>query len=339
MNAVSVMIKPSSSGCNLGCKYCFYYDVAANREHKSFGFMNDETLENLIMKTFKDVTHQVTFAFQGGEPTLIGLDYFRKFIDLVAEYNTDRIPINYAIQTNGTLLDDEFCDFLGKHKFLVGLSMDGPKEIHDLNRLDQNRKGTFKLVDRAAKLLNKHSVDFNILTVVTKGNATHVHKIYSYFKKQKYNYMQFIPCINDFNDPVPKPYSLTPEIYGKFLVDLFDLWYDDIKSGRQVSIRMFDNYVQMMLGMPPESCDMNGFCSVNAIVEADGSIYPCDFYVLDQWKLGNINESGLEELTTALRQKPLFSPATIRMRNARTASIISFAEAAAAATRKWNPTS
>lgn len=298
MEALSLLIKPSSANCNLGCKYCFYYDVAANREHKSFGFMDETTSEQLIKKAMSAVTKQVTFAFQGGEPTVIGLDYFKRFVELVNKYKTTQ-NVNYAIQTNGTLLTDEFCQFFHDNKFLVGLSLDGPKEIHDLNRLNQYRKGTFKEVDKAAKLLNKHKVDFNILTVVTKVTVRYTRKIYNYFKAQNYRYLQFIPCINDFNDPELKPYNITPDDYGKFLVELFDLWYNDLVSGYQVSIRMFDNYVQMMMGLPPESCDMNGFCSVNPVIEADGSVYPCDFYVLDQWKLGNINDQELPELMTS----------------------------------------
>ncbi len=296
MKALSVLIKPSSSSCNLACKYCFYYDVAANREHKSYGFMEDSTLLELIDKSIEEVSEQITFAFQGGEPLLIGLDYFKSFVRLVKEKNTKGIQINYAIQTNGTLLNDDFCGFFKENNFLIGLSMDGPKDVHDLNRLDPKRKGTFKDVDKAARLLTKYNVDFNILTVVTKGTVRHISKIYTYFKKQGYRYLQFIPCLNDINDSSNKPYTLTPEDYGKFLVELFDLWYKDFMTGYTVSIRTFDNYIQMLLGLPPESCDMNGFCSVNPVIESDGSVYPCDFYVLDEWKLGHLNTSSFHEL-------------------------------------------
>jgi len=297
MKTLSLLIKPSSANCNLSCKYCFYNDVAANRVHKSFGFMDDHTLETLIKKTFANVTHQVTFAFQGGEPTLIGIEYFKKFVSYVNQYKSNQ-SIHFAIQTNGTMLTDEFCKFFYDNKFLVGLSLDGTKEVHNLNRLDARQKGTFNTVNKAAKLLQKHNVDFNILTVITKGSIRHVRQIYNYFASEGYRYLQFIPCINDFNDSKLKSYNITPADYAKFLVELFDLWYNDFIKGQQVSIRMFDNYVHMLMGMQPESCDMNGFCSINPVVEADGSIYPCDFYVLDQWNLGNINDSDLEEIIT-----------------------------------------
>lgn len=296
MPALSILIKPASSLCDLRCKYCFYADVTDHRNVKSYGIMEEGTVDALIKRAFDYADPAVTFAFQGGEPTLIGLDYFKSFVSLVKHNNTKSIRINYAIQTNGTLLDDDFCAFFKENNFLVGLSMDGPKEVHDLNRLDPKRKGTFKDVDKAAKLLDKHKVDFNILTVVTKGTCRHITKIYNYFKKQGYRYLQFIPCINDFNDTTMKPYSITPDDYGKFLVDLFDLWYKDFMSGYTVSIRTFDNYVQMLLGLPPESCDMNGYCSVNPVIESDGSVYPCDFYVLDEWRLGNINTSTFGDL-------------------------------------------
>ncbi len=292
---ISLLIKPSSSNCNLGCKYCFYYDVAANRDHKSYGLMQPSTMDALIKKALESATDHVTFAFQGGEPTLIGLDYFKNFVSTVNQYKSTQ-TIHYAIQTNGTQLDEDFCAFLHEHHFLVGLSLDGPKDMHDLNRLDTKKKGTFKTVDQAAKLMTKHKVEFNILTVVTKNTVRHVQKIYRYFKTQNYQYLQFIPCISDFNDATLKPYNITPKDYGEFLIQLFDLWYQDILQGERISIRLFDNYVQMLLGMPPESCDMNGFCSVNPVIEADGSVYPCDFYVLDQWKLGNINNDALKDM-------------------------------------------
>jgi uncharacterized protein len=292
---ISLLIKPSSSNCNLACKYCFYYDVAANRDYESFGFMQASTMKSLIIKALDSATDHITFAFQGGEPTLIGLDYFKDFVATVNQHISTQ-TIHYAIQTNGTLLTDEFCAFLHQNNFLVGLSLDGPKDMHDLNRIDAKKSGSFKSVDQAARLMAKHKVDFNILTVVTKNTVRHVQKIYRYFKSQGYQYLQFIPCISDFNDSKLQAFNITPEEYGNFLVQLFDLWYQDIIKGEHISIRLFDNYVQMLLGMPPESCDMNGFCSVNPVIEADGSVYPCDFYVLDQWKLGNIKADSLESM-------------------------------------------
>ncbi len=148
---ISLLIKPSSSNCNLGCKYCFYYDVAANRDHKSYGLMQPSTMDALIKKALESATDHVTFAFQGGEPTLIGLDYFKNFVSTVNQYKSTQ-TIHYAIQTNGTQLDEDFCTFLHEHHFLVGLSLDGPKDMHDLNRLDTKKKGTFKTVDQAAKI-------------------------------------------------------------------------------------------------------------------------------------------------------------------------------------------
>jgi len=302
MNSLSILIKPSSANCNLSCKYCFYHDVANNREHQSFGFMKESTADELIKKAIRTASKQITFAFQGGEPTLIGIDFFKYFVASVNQHKTTQ-QIHYAIQTNGTLLTDEFCQFFHNNKFLVGLSLDGPRDIHDLNRITPKKQGTFKSVDRAAKLLSKYHVDFNILSVVTKATVRHTRKIYHYFKQQNYQYLQFIPCINDFSCADLQVYNITPEEYGKFLVELFDLWYADLANGRQISIRLFDNYIQMLLGLPPESCDMNGYCSVNPIIEADGSVYPCDFYVLDKWNLGNINKDELVDLLTCEKAK------------------------------------
>lgn len=295
--SLTLLIKPASGSCNLRCKYCFYHDVAENRTKKDYGMMKEDVLEELIKKAFDYADEHITFAFQGGEPMLRGIEFYIKCVELVKKYNTNKISTNFSIQTNGTKINDQWAEFFAQNNFLIGLSLDGYKEINDLNRLDAKGDGTFKSVINASRLLNKHKVEYNILCVVTKAVAKHGIKIYNFFKSNGFKYIQFIPCLDDFGEENGKrPFSLTAKDYGNFLNNVFNLWYRDFINDDYVSIRMFDNLVMMLKGYPPESCDMVGQCSRGTIIEADGSSYPCDFYVVDEWKMGNIVMSGFDEL-------------------------------------------
>ncbi|MHB8129095.1 MAG: anaerobic sulfatase maturase [Mobilitalea sp.] len=295
----TILIKPASGICNLNCQYCFYYDVMNHREVKSHGFMSLDTLEQIVKKAFEYADQFVAFAFQGGEPTLIGLPFYERFIEYVEKYNNTKIKVSFSLQTNGINIDQTWAIFFKQHRFLIGLSMDGPKEIHNLNRMDSSRNGTFHKVSKASQILAKEGVDVNVLCVVSKNIAKHPVSVYQYFMKNHFNYIQFIPCLDPLSEkPGTHKYSLLPEDYGQFLCEIFDQWYQDFKKGNHISIRMFDNILHILLGFPPESCDMNGQCSVNPVIEGDGAVYPCDFYVLDEWCLGNINEHGFEELKT-----------------------------------------
>jgi len=297
MQAITVMIKPSSSNCNMRCKYCFYFDEANKREIPSHGLMKQETMENIIKKIFEVVTVQCTIAFQGGEPTLIGLDYYKEFVKCVDKYNKNSIRVDYAIQTNGYLVDSSWAEFYATHNFLVGISLDGHKDIHDLHRMDANGSGTYKKIMKATQILEAHKVEFNILTVITKQSAKDIVKIYRFFKRNNFMWQQYIPCLDPLGEEQGnQSYSLTPQIYLELLKKLFDLWYQDVISEKPVSIRFFDNLIGMMLRYPPESCGMAGICSNHYVFEADGSGYPCDFYMLDEFCLGNINQDNFEDM-------------------------------------------
>ncbi|MCT4543026.1 MAG: anaerobic sulfatase maturase [Vallitalea sp.] len=297
MPPLTTLIKPASGNCNLRCKYCFYYDVISNREVKNYGIMSEETLEELVKKAFDFAEGIVTFAFQGGEPTLASLDFFRKLIEFEKKYNKNNIKVNNALQTNGMVIDDEWAKFFHDNEFLIGLSIDGYKDIHNYYRIDAKGEGSFNRVLKTAKLFDKYDVMYNVLCVVNKHVAKHGRKVLNFYKKQGFKYLQFIPCLDEIGEkPGQNPFSLTPKDYEIFLKNTFDIWYEDFINGNGISIRMFDNILQMILGYEPESCDMRGHCSNSSIIEADGSVYPCDFYVLDEWKLGNINENSFEEM-------------------------------------------
>lgn len=297
MPPVSILIKPASSNCNLRCKYCFYHSISENRNIPSYGMMSDETLENLVEKALDYSEQSCTFAFQGGEPTLAGIQFYKSLLKHIEKHNKKKVNVKLAIQTNGIVIDEEWAGFFHDNSFLVGLSLDGYKDIHDLMRIDAQGKGTYSRVLKTVNLFNKHKVEYNILCVVNSYVARHINKVYASFKKSGFKYLQFIPCLDPLDEaPGNYEYSLTPEHYTGFLKTLFDEWYRDIINGDAVSIRYFDNLVAMAMGCPPESCGMSGLCTAYLVVEADGGIYPCDFYVFDRWHMGNIRELNFREL-------------------------------------------
>lgn len=288
MPPITLLIKPSSGMCNMDCTYCFYHDIVEKREKESYGFMDYETLETVVKKTLDYSEGSCSFGFQGGEPTLIGLDFYKELIKMVGKYNKKQLKVYYFLQTNGYDLNKEWALFFKQHNFLIGLSIDGTVHTHNKYRKNSRKENTFEKVIATANLFQKLQVEFNILTVVNKTTAQSIRKIYNFYKKNKFEYLQFIPCMDPFMEEMGvEEYSLKPEYYGAFLCDLFDLWYEDKKKGGNLYIRQFENYIGMLLGHPPEACDMNGHCSMQYVVEADGGVYPCDFYVLESYLLGN----------------------------------------------------
>lgn len=301
---INLLIKPSSSLCNLRCRYCFYEDEVKLRKQASYGFMTEDTLEQIIKKALDYSTDGCTIAYQGGEPTLIGIDFFRKSIEFQKKYNTKGIPIHNAIQTNGYRLGKEWAEFFARNHFLVGLSLDGTKDTHNAYRKNAAGEDTFFNIMDTRSLFDAYKVEYNILTVVNSKTVKKTRKIYDFYHKYKLNYLQFIPCMDPFdrgnkengNESAAAEFSLSAEEYGKFMMELFDLWYEDLKQGRQPYIRTFENYIAILMGMPPEACDQNGFCGIQYVIEADGEVYPCDFYVLDDYKLGNLNTCSMEDI-------------------------------------------
>ena len=297
MADLSILIKPSSSLCNLKCKYCFYHDEAENRENASYGFMKEDVLEEIIKKAAVYCKGTCTIVFQGGEPTLRGLDFFEEVIRLQKKYKTEEMMFSNAIQTNGMKLDREWARFFKKNRFLVGISLDGNSFTHDFFRIDSVGEGTFQQVMKGIKILQEESVDYNILTVVTPIVVKKISKIYSFYKEMGFEYLQFIPCLNPIGKEGEKyEFSLSPNQYGQFLKSLFDLWYQDLEKGKIIHIQLFEEYIKMLYRQPPGLCGMAGFCTAQHVIEADGQVYPCDFYVLDRYKLGNIMESSFEEI-------------------------------------------
>ena len=263
MQNLNFLIKPASSQCNMRCRYCFYADEAAVRCGQSAAGMTRPEAETLICSAFAaaEPGAQVSFSFQGGEPTLAGLDFFRFFMAKAAELRPARVHINYALQTNGLVLNDEWAEFLAANQVLVGISLDGTKELHDNTRLDAKGKGTWNRVTAALHVLQKHDVEVNLLCVVNRAVARSPQKVYASLKKLGVRHLQFIACL----DPIEgergaQPWALTPEAYGKFLCGLFDVYYRDWVNGDYTSVRLFDDYIHMAMGMPAGTCATSGSC-------------------------------------------------------------------------------
>lgn len=295
---LSIMIKPASSLCNLRCRYCFYHDLAENREVASYGIMQEATLKRLLERAYESLPsghHTLSLIFQGGEPMLAGLAFFETLERLLEAMGRTDVQVSRCLQTNGTLITDSWAEFFAKHRYLLGVSLDGPASIQNELRIDAEGKGSFNRVLAGIERLKKYGVDYNILSVVSSEVARHGRKVYAFMRKNGWNYLQFIPCM----DPVSgerQEFSLSAEQYGQFLIDTFNLYEDDLRHGRPISVRWFDNLLDLVAGYAPESCGMTGVCACHFVVEADGSVYPCDFYVDDAHRLGSLYDAGFREM-------------------------------------------
>lgn len=303
MKSLTLLIKPSSSKCQLRCRYCFYMEESRNRGTSDYGFMTEDTMDAVIQRSL-DHFHEscdITFMFQGGEPTLIGLPWYETFITKVQKYRKDYHHIHFAIQTNGILLDDRWFTFLKEHHFLVGISLDGYRKNHDSVRITAGNDKTYMEVLQAYRKCIQYGIDVNVLTVLTEKLSTHADEYHDFLVRNDISWVQLIPCLDE---GIRTPYTLTPKGYETFFIRLFDLWYQEFRKGTQRSIGLFDDILNMFQGNMPGQCGRLGRCSYQYVVEADGSVFPCDFYCTDQWLLGNLISSTLQQVTdTPVRQK------------------------------------
>ena len=287
MNSLTLLIKPAAGLCNMDCRYCFYKAASGERENR---IMTKETVDVLIQKIKEYQPSALSVIFQGGEPTLAGLDFFEYFVQSVK--NEINSPVSFSLQTNGLLIDDEYAKFFKTHDFLIGVSLDGNRRTNDRYRLSQSGESVLPQVLTAINILKKHKVGFNILSVIDNENAKDIESTYKYFKKHGFGYLQFIPYVDDASG-----ISLSAESYEAFLKKSFDLWYKDFINGNYVSVRHIDNYIGILMGNPPESCAMCGVCGNYFVVEADGSLYPCDFYCKKEYRTGSVFDKKPFEMT------------------------------------------
>jgi uncharacterized protein len=294
-----LMIKPRGPLCNLDCAYCYY--LAKEKLYPGSDFrMNDETLESLSRQYIESQpVPEVTFGWQGGEPLLMGLDFFKRAVDWQVRYRGQNMRVINALQTNGTLLDDDWCRFFRQHGFLIGLSLDGPKTLHDSFRRDRRGAPTFERVMRGLALLQKHRVDYNILSAVHTANVAYPLEVYRFFRDQVgAQFVQFIPIVRR---DATSGQSLTGEEYGRFLIAIFDEWVRcDI--GR-VFVQTFDTALGAWLGQHPGLCVHEPACGLGLALEHNGDLYACDHFVEPRHRLGNILETPLVDMVNSAQQR------------------------------------
>lgn len=304
MNSISFLIKPASSLCNMNCQYCFYKDVANLRENKTHSMMSEDTMHALIDQALTSY-QDITFAFQGGEPTLAGLSFYDSFVNYVNQHKTNQ-TIHYVLQTNGLCINDKWCNFFKKNDFLIGVSLDGMKENHDFLRLDINVCQTYSKIINNVELLKKYGVDINILIVLTSYLAKHPQKLFQWILKNDFRYVQLIACLPTFKAERTQ-YSLTPRLFASFYKTFFNSWFEEVKKGNYISVTLFDNLILLFQNRMPQSCGMCGNCSFQYVIEANGNVYPCDFYALDSFYCGNVKKDSLQTMPQCTNAKAFFN--------------------------------
>jgi uncharacterized protein len=305
----SLLIKPASAVCNLDCSYCFYLDREAD-PYKALPArrMTAETLERLVDSYLFYSYPQSVFAFQGGEPTLAGLPFFRQLVKFQRQYGRGGQSVSNTMQTNAMLLDGDWCELFRDSNWLLGVSLDGPEEIHDLYRYNKEGHGTSKRVMQSVELLRKNKVEFNILCVLSQANVGKARELYRFYRSLGVDNVQYIPLAEFDAAGNPLPFTITAEQYGRFLVETFDLWWPE---RRKMRVRFFDNIAEALAGHKPGTCTMHETCDSYVVVEYNGDVYPCDFFVEGSWKLGNITLDSWPEIARRTRRYSFASKKTL----------------------------
>ena len=323
------MVKPGGADCNLNCTYCYYLHKNALFGQPARPRMSDEILEKHIREYIAAQTgDEVVFSWQGGEPTLLGLDFFCRVVELQRHYQKPGQRIENDLQTNGTLLNEEWAEFLGANRFLVGLSCDGPARLHDRFRVAGNGRPTHCQVVTAAKLLRDHQVPFNALCVVNRENARYPYDVYRFLTRELgAKRIQLIPCVEPrcfqetapqhwqpetmpeagsararpgTSDSVVTDWSVDPDDWGNFLAKVWEDWFR--RDYGKIHVDLFENAVTQAMGLPAQRCISAEFCGKALAVEHDGNVYSCDHYVYPDYRLGNLRSANWSELAFSARQ-------------------------------------
>ncbi len=315
----NVMTKPIGPRCNIDCSYCYYLEKEKLFPSEKKFRMSDEVLDGYVRQMIEAAGEagmpEAAFAWQGGEPTMLGVAYFRKIVDLQRKYAPQGMKVTNALQTNGILLDDEWGTFLRDAGFLVGISIDGPKKVHDRYRVDRAGRATFDKVMAGLEVLQRHEVEHNALTTVHRANGAKGKEVYRFLKGLGIEFMQFIPIAErrgaeglaaapqvdmDPGNSVTE-WSVSPRAYGKFLNDVFDTWFKhDIGK---IYVQHFEVMLGKWLGTPGGLCIFSETCGDGLALEHDGSLYACDHYVYPEYRLGSITETPLREMLWTDRQQ------------------------------------
>ena len=301
----SVLVKPAGPDCNMACRYCFYLEKERFFPDTAVHRMSTPVLEALIRQVMTQGPANVSFGWQGGEPTLMGVDFFRQAIEFEKKYGRDGQVVGNGLQTNGLLIDDEWCRLLRESKFLVGLSLDGPEHVHDHYRLTRGGQPTWRRVVDAAKRMLGNGVEVNALVVLNDYSARFPREIYGFLKENGLPYMQFIPCLeHDADDPTKvASFSISAEQFGTFLCEVFDCWREDFRESQPTTfVRWFDSIFATYVGRRPPECTLFTECGNYVVVEHNGDVFACDFFVEDEWKLGNVLDGNLPDMLNSARQ-------------------------------------
>jgi len=300
----SVLVKPSGPDCNLGCTYCFYLEKEKLFPETKVHRMTPEIQEEMIRQVMQQSGDAVSIGWQGGEPALMGLDFYKRAIELEKKYGHGQ-SVGNGFQTNGTLLDVEWAKFFKKYDWLIGLSLDGPQHIHDRHRLDKGLHPTWEKVEEVARMLIAEGVAVNAMCCITDYSSNYAEELYNYYKGLGLTWMQFIPIVETDKDDPSKaaPFSVTDEKYGQFLITLFDLWINDFKNGEPTtSVRHFESVFHSYVGLESPECTMMKECGPYVVVEHNGNVYSCDFFVEPRHRLGNIRQSKIIDMLNSKKQ-------------------------------------
>ena len=301
MRPFTLLIKPTGPDCNINCEYCFYsgkVEIFGKEKHR----MSDLVAETMVRDYLALGFPENSIAWQGGEPTLMGVDFYRRLMEWEKKYVQPRSRVSNALQTNGILLDEEWCTFLHDNDWLVGISLDGPKRLHDFYRKDFSGKGTFDRVMRGIENCKKYNVEFNILTLLNAKNVVEPDTLFDFFMENGFKYLQFIQCVE--RDEVTGQiagYAVTAEQYGEFLCRIFDRWLE--YGPGKISIRMFDSILNYCLWGRHTICTMSRTCDDYIVIEHNGDAYCCDFFVEGKWRIGNILQTPIGQLASSKMKK------------------------------------
>ena len=308
LGAFHVLAKPTGARCNLDCAYCFF--LKKERLYPGSDFrMSDATMEAYIRQTVEGQTApEVTIAWQGGEPTLMGLDFFRRAVEVERKYARPGRRIGNSFQTNGILIDEEWCRFFRENDFLVGLSLDGPRDLHDAYRHDRGGGPVFDKVERAARLMQRHGVEFNVLCTVNAANSRHPIRVYRYFRDDlQARYVQLIPIVERDNETGDQEgtevtdRTVDPDEYGRFLIAIFDEWVR--RDVGTMFVTFFDAVLASYVYGRSSVCVLRPTCGDAMALEHNGDLYSCDHFVEPSFRLGNIGETPIARLAASEKQR------------------------------------
>jgi uncharacterized protein len=306
--AFHLMTKPRGAICNLDCAYCYF--LSKERLYPDSSFRMADNLLELYTRQYIEAQHvpEITFTWQGGEPTLMGLDFFRRAVAYQQQYRKPDTRITNALQTNGTTLDDDWCAFFKAHNFLIGISLDGPRDLHDCYRVDKGSKPTFDRVMTGLRLLQKHGVEFNVLTTVHAANERHGREVYRFLRDEVgAQFLQFIPIVERENETGYQEgssvtaRSVSAEAYGQFLIDVFEEWVR--RDVGRIYVQMFDVALAAWVGDRPGLCVFEETCGAALALEHNGDVYSCDHFVEPKHFVGNIVDIPLNEIVQSDQQR------------------------------------